>query len=191
MRRRALQILDTIVLLELLAAGGVKGTQSQSNCGDLAEVWVNSASGRQWPLPDTPRQDTFGLSRSWKEARRSEGTGIGFRISPPVVKRPPSRRSLLLIGLYVSHVILQGLDAQSTMRALGTGTAREGNPILSPIASHPAALISFKAALAVGTIYAIDRLHKYHPRLASSTLGTINGGYAFIVQRNYRSFPAR
>jgi hypothetical protein len=95
-----------------------------------------------------------------------------------------------LIGLYISQGVLQGLDAESTIRALHTGSAREGNPLVSPFASQPAALVVFKLALAAGTIYGIDRLYKYHPRLAMSTLGAINGGYAFLVQRNYRSFPA-
>jgi hypothetical protein len=95
----------------------------------------------------------------------------------------------LLIGLYVSQGVLQGLDAQSTNRALHTGAAREGNPIVNPFASQPAALVVFKLALAAGTIYAIDRLHKSNPRLAILTLGSINAGYAYFVQRSYRSFP--
>jgi hypothetical protein len=93
--------------------------------------------------------------------------------------------------MYVSQGVLQALDAQSTIRAIHTGSAREGNPIVAPFASNTAAFVVFKLALAAGTIYGIDRLYKYHPRLAMSTLGAINGGYAFLVQRNYRSFPAR
>jgi hypothetical protein len=97
----------------------------------------------------------------------------------------------LLIGLYVSYGLLQALDAQSTIRALHSGAAREGNPLLSPFAAQPAALATFKLGLTGGTIYGIDRLYKSHRRLAMITLATINSGYACIVQRNYRSFPAR
>jgi hypothetical protein len=97
----------------------------------------------------------------------------------------------LLIALYVSYGLLQALDAQSTIRALHSGAAHEGNPLLSPFAAHPAALATFKLGLTGGTIYGIDRLYKSHRRLAVITLATINSGYACIVQRNYRSFPTR
>jgi K+-transporting ATPase A subunit len=95
-----------------------------------------------------------------------------------------------LIGLYISQGVLQSLDAQATVRALHGGSTREGNPLVRPFASQPAALVIIKLALAGGTIYGIDRLHKSHPRLAITTLGAINAGYVFLVQRSYRSFPA-
>jgi hypothetical protein len=91
----------------------------------------------------------------------------------------------------VSHGLLQVLDARATSRALRTGSAQEGNPVVRPIATQPAALIAFKLGVAAGIIYGIDRLHKNHPRLAMITLGAINGGYLYFVQRGYRSFPAR
>jgi DNA-binding NarL/FixJ family response regulator len=96
-----------------------------------------------------------------------------------------------LIGLYISQAVLQALDAQSSIRALQTGSAQEGNPLVHPLASQPAALVIFKLAMTAGTIYGIDRLHKSHPRLAIITLGAISAGYLYLVQRNYRSFPAR
>jgi hypothetical protein len=96
-----------------------------------------------------------------------------------------------LIGLYVSHGVLQALDAQGTLRALHSGSAQEGNPLLRPFASQPAALVAFKLALGAGVIYGIDRLHKSHPRLAKTTLGAINAGYVYVVQRNYRDFSTR
>jgi hypothetical protein len=96
-----------------------------------------------------------------------------------------------LIGLYISQGVLQALDAQSTIRAIHAGSAQEGNALIRPFASQPAVLVGLKLALAAGTIYGIDRLYKYHPRLAMSTLGAINAGYVGLVLRNYRSFPSR
>jgi hypothetical protein len=87
--------------------------------------------------------------------------------------------------------LLQVLDAQATSRALRTGSAQEGNPLVRSISTQPAALIAFKLGAGVGIIYGIDRLHKSHSRLAMITLGAINSGYLYLVQRSYRSFPAR
>jgi hypothetical protein len=103
---------------------------------------------------------------------------------------PPSQRSALLISLYVSHGVLQVLDARATSRALRTGSAQEGNPLMRPVAGQPAALVALKLGVAAGIIYGIDRLHKTHPRLAVITLGVINGGYLYSVHRSYRDFPA-
>jgi hypothetical protein len=93
--------------------------------------------------------------------------------------------------MYVSYGLLQALDAQSTIRALNSGSAHEGNPLLSPFASHPAALAAFKLGLTSGTIYGFDRLYKSHRRLTMIALAAINCGYACIVRRNYRNFPTR
>ncbi|MGD0221039.1 MAG: DUF5658 family protein [Terriglobia bacterium] len=191
MWRPGMELAGTIVLLELLAAGGVRGGQNQGTAGDLAEVGVISATGPEWPSANPRNLDNLPLPHLFSEGGGYNGTGIGIRSQPRESKPITNRRSPLLIGLYVSQGVLQGLDAQSTIRALHTGSAQEANPIVRPFASQPAALIAFKLAIAAGTIYGIDRLHKFHPRLATSMLGAINGGYAFLVQRNYRSFPTR
>jgi hypothetical protein len=185
-----LEVLGTIVLLGLLAVGGVKGGQNQGKVSDLSEVAVISAPVPEWPPANGQNLQSLAFPHSSGGAGGYKGAGVGIRIQSLEGKRSTNRRSSILIGLYVSQVVLQGLDAQSTIRALNSGSAQEGNPIVSPFASHPAALVVFKMALAAGTIYGIDRLYKYHPRLAMSTMGAINGGYAFLIQRNYRSFPA-
>jgi hypothetical protein len=90
--------------------------------------------------------------------------------------------------MYVSYGLLQALDAESTIHALRTRKAYEGNPVLSPFASNPAALSAFKLGLTGGTILGIDRLRKSNRRLAMITLAVVNGGYACVVARNYRNF---
>ena len=49
MWRPGLEVVGTIVLLELLAAGGVKGGQNQGKAGDLAEAGVISVPEPEWP----------------------------------------------------------------------------------------------------------------------------------------------
>ena len=109
----------------------------------------------------------------------------------PASKPRKSPRPALLMGMYVSYGLLQVLDAESTIRALQTKRAYEGNPVLSPFASNPAALAAFKLGLTGGTILGIDPLRKSHRRLAMVTLAVINGGYACVVLRNYREFSSR
>jgi len=112
--------------------------------------------------------------------------------SDPAALNPHSaRRPALLIGMYVSYGLLQALDAELTISALRAGRAHEGNPILSPFASNPAALAAFKLVLTGGTILGIDRSRKSHPKLAMVALTAINGGYAFVVLRDFRNFSTR
>lgn len=112
--------------------------------------------------------------------------------SDPLVSNPRTApRPVLLIGLYVSFGLLQALDAESTLRALQGGKAREGNPLLCPFASNPAALATIKLGLTGGTIFGIDRLCKSHRRLGMAVLAAINAGYTCMVVRNYRSFSSR
>jgi hypothetical protein len=179
-----------IIFLELLAAGGVKGGQNQGKAGDLTEEGVMSAPEPERAPANPENLDALAFPHLSGAARGNAGTGAGIRSQPTNLKRNTNRRSLILIGLYVSQAVLQGLDAQSTIRALRTGAAREGNPLISSFASNPAALVAFKLAIAAGTIYGIDRLYKFHPRLALTALGAINAGYVCLVQRNYRSFSA-
>ena len=110
---------------------------------------------------------------------------------PPASKPRKSPRPALLMGMYVSYGLLQVLDAELTIHALQTKRASEGNPVLSPFASNPAALAAFKLGVTSGTILGIGRLRKSHRRLAMVTLAVINGGYACVVMRSYREFSSR
>ena len=95
-----------------------------------------------------------------------------------------TRRSL--IALYVAHGALQMLDAASTLRAVNSGQAREANPLMQPLVSHPPAFIAVKAGVGIGMIYGIHCYSKRHPRAAIVLMLAINGGYLYIVQRNFR-----
>ena len=114
-----------------------------------------------------------------------------IRSDPPASKPRTAPRPALLIGMYVSYGLLQALDAESTIHALQTRKAYEGNPVLSPFASNPAALAASKLALTGGTILGIDRLRKSRRRLAMITMAVVNGGYAYVVLRSYRNFSTR
>jgi two-component system chemotaxis sensor kinase CheA len=76
-----------------------------------------------------------------------DGADAGIRSQPLESKRNTNRRSPLLIGLYIAQGVLQSLDAQSTVRAIHADSAQEGNPLVSPFASQPTALVVFKLAL--------------------------------------------
>lgn len=59
MWRPGLEVVGTIVLLELLAAGGVKGGQNQGKAGDLAEAGVISVPEPEWPSANSRNLDTL------------------------------------------------------------------------------------------------------------------------------------
>jgi len=101
------------------------------------------------------------------------------------------RRSGLLVALYVAHGALQMLDAASTLRAVNSGNAREANPLMQPLVAHPPAFIAVKAGIGAGMIYGIHGFSKRHPRAAILMMAAINGGYIYIVQRNFRNAARR
>jgi hypothetical protein len=78
------------------------------------------------------------------------------------------------------------LDAASTLRAVGSGAAREANPLFQPLVAHPPAFIAFKAGIGAGMIYGIHRVSKRHPVEAILIMSAINGGYVYLVQRSFR-----
>ncbi len=188
MRRRGSAISGSLVLVAVLGAAGFCRGQGSGAAGESAEAQVEAA---QDTSPSLDRGEEFAPVH---DARHEMASAALRSPNPRLVEPDPlptATRSGLLIGLYASQVALQILDAHSTLRAVGSGTAREANPVVGPLATHPAALVSFKLGLAAGTILGVDRLHKRHPVLAVLTLAAINGGYVYIVQRNYRSCPAR
>ena len=73
----------------------------------------------------------------------------------------------------------------STLRAVGAG-AVAANPLLRPIVSTPAALISLKAASALGTVYLVERLRKRNPTAAFAFALGVNSLYTIAVVHNYR-----
>lgn len=101
------------------------------------------------------------------------------------------RRSHLLLALYVSHGALQMLDVASTLHAVGSGSGREGNPLLGRLVAHPPAFIAFKAATATAVIFGAHRLSKRHRLAAILLTSVMNGAYVYIVQHNFRSAARR
>lgn len=160
----------------LLAAQDGGNGRLSPNLEGVSSPWLKSGTSRAQVPP----------SLRLPEASAVNGVrSVAVASAPPAHKSRPSP----LIGLYVSYGLLQALDGQLTVRALNSGSAHEGNPVLSPFAEHPAALATFKLVVTGATIYGFDRLYKSHHRLAMIGLATINGGYACIVIRTYRSFP--
>ncbi|MFI5177503.1 MAG: DUF5658 family protein [Vicinamibacterales bacterium] len=110
---------------------------------------------------------------------------LGASTSPGVRSESAPAKSALLSSLYASTAIMQGLDLHSTFTAFDRG-AVEANPMVAPIASHPAALIVAKSAVAATTIYAAHRLSKRNKAAAIGMLVAVNSAYAVVVAHNYR-----
>jgi len=65
------------------------------------------------------------------------------------------------------------------------------NTMVTPIASHPAALLAVKSAVAATTIYAAHRVSKQNKAAAIGMLLAVNSAYAIIVAHNYRVSSGR
>src|SRR5690348_9269000 len=78
------------------------------------------------------------------------------------IERPEaSRWSPLLWSLYSSTVVVQGLDAASTFRALDAG-AIETNPLVSWATANRPGFVALKLGIAAGTIYSAHALSRHH-----------------------------
>ena len=105
--------------------------------------------------------------------------------STPSVRAGARGRPALLVPLYVSFGVLQGLDGHSTLTAMSRGF-REVNPIMSPAVRSPGALIAAKAAASAATIAGTELLWRRNRVAAVLTIIAINVGYAAVVAHNYR-----
>ena len=103
----------------------------------------------------------------------------------PAWFREPSPMRGSMTAMYLAYGTLQVLDVHSTLRAVGAG-AVEANPLVRPIVSTPAALISLKAASALGTVYLVERLRKRNPTAAFAFAVGVNSLYTIAVVHNYR-----
>jgi hypothetical protein len=92
--------------------------------------------------------------------------------------------SFVMQSLYATTVVVQGLDAQSTFKALGAG-AMESNSLVKSFASHHPAFIALKATMATAFIYAGHDLSKRHKIGAMIALGLVNSAYTAIALHNY------
>jgi hypothetical protein len=92
--------------------------------------------------------------------------------------------SFVMQSLYATTVVVQGLDAQSTFKALAAG-AVESNSLVKPLASNRPAFIALKAGMSAAFIYAGHDLSKRHKIGAILALGLINSAYTAIALHNY------
>ena len=188
MRRPRPEVAGVILFVELLTVASLRAGQDQGSRSDPPEVRATSEAK---PVFNTEPADVHSyLSLAKGRSGPALWAGVN-RNQTPEFKPKSARRSPLLIVLYVSYGILQALDAQSTIRALHSGSVREVNPLVRPFAGQPAALVGFKLGVTAGTIYGTERLHKSHPRLAMITLSAITAAYLCLVVRDYQSFSAR
>jgi hypothetical protein len=94
-------------------------------------------------------------------------------------------RPAALVPLYSSLGVLQGLDFDSSRRALRTGLLEEANPLLRPVAGSNAMMLAVKAGTTGAVVFASERLRKRHPKLAVGLLIGVNVAYAVVVAHNY------
>jgi hypothetical protein len=94
-------------------------------------------------------------------------------------------RPKALVPLYASMSALQGLDAVSTWRALGSGGGREANPLMAPVVSSPSSMVALKAGVAGSMIFASERMWKTNRKAAVLLLIGTNVGYAAVVSHNF------
>lgn len=106
---------------------------------------------------------------------------IALPIAP--VERP--RTSGILTSLYAATAVMQALDVHSTLKALDAG-AVEANPVMSGVTKNRGAFMATKAAVAAGTVFAVQRIAKRSKIAAVVTAVAINGAYAMIVRNNYK-----
>jgi hypothetical protein len=90
-----------------------------------------------------------------------------------------------LVPMYASFATLQVLDYHSTTSALSRGVGREANPLVRPIAEHPAGFIAVKAGATAGIIWASERMWKKHPVGAVVFMVAANSAMAVVVAHNY------
>lgn len=107
-------------------------------------------------------------------------------LEPGPVEKHRAERPRSLPALYVAFAVLQGLDAHSTLSAVGAGRT-EANPALRDIVTQPATFIAAKLAASVSTVYLTERLWKRHRMAAVMLMVAVNGAYGVIVANNYRS----
>jgi len=95
------------------------------------------------------------------------------------------RGSALMTSLYATTVLVQGLDAHSTLKAISVG-ATERNPLMHALTSSPPAFVALKAGAAVGLVFAGRRLARHNKVHAAIALIAIDSAYALIAMHNYK-----
>ena len=104
---------------------------------------------------------------------------------PPSEFSDDGRVSPVMQWLYATTVVTQGLDAQSTFKALSAGAA-ESNSLVKSIAANRPAFVALKLSMATAFIYAGHDLSKRHKVGAIIALTLVNSVYTAIAINNYR-----
>jgi hypothetical protein len=92
----------------------------------------------------------------------------------------------ILLGLYASASFLQGYDAYSTLKALGTG-AHETNPLMKTLTANPTVFVGVKAGLTGISILVAERMWRNHNRTgAIVAMAASNGVMAIVAANNAR-----
>src|SRR5215210_2775080 len=86
-------------------------------------------------------------------------------------------RPAALVPMYVAFAALQGLDAHSTMSALGDG-ARESNPVVRSALDVPAGLFLLKSGTAAGVVLLNEKIWPRNRAAAVITMIALNSAYA-------------
>lgn len=131
---------------------------------------------------DAPARVSFTPSRL-KTSAVAAARAARFDASVTSIER--TRPSMLMTSLYVTTAVVQGLDTHSTLSAIHVG-ARERNPMMSYLTSHPPVFVALKAGAAAGLIVAGRRLAKHSKLRAAIALIAIDSTYALIVAHNYK-----
>ena len=133
---------------------------------------VSPASAQETPSPSLP-PDSMDIQLA--------------TAAPPteLVATARPQRPAALVPLYISFVVLQGLDGRSTLRALENG-AVEANPLMKGIADSAAGMAVVKAAAGAGVIFATERMWKHNKVAAVLFMTATNSAMAWVVQHNHR-----
>ena len=113
-------------------------------------------------------------------APAASAISVNTRISQAV------RRPAALPALYASYAALQAFDVYSTKQALGRG-AREANPLMQGVVGHTGTFVAVKAAVAMTTIVAAERLWKTNKTAAIAVMVASNSVAAIVAARNART----
>jgi hypothetical protein len=103
------------------------------------------------------------------------------------IAAPDSFRHRLTLNLMTaSYEALQAADVITTVQAIRRG-AREQNPVMQGVASHPLRLALVKASVTTATLVMTHRIVKRHRLGGMLLLAGLNGTLAIVVSRNMQA----
>jgi hypothetical protein len=145
--------------------------------GALSAVMVSARVCSAQGLTSIALSARAAVARAAIEAPRNDPANV----SPALGDR---HVSLVMQSLYATTVVVQGLDAQSTFKALDAG-AVESNSLVKPLASNRPAFVALKVGMSAAFVYAGHDLSKGHKLGAILALGLVNSVYTAIALHNY------